>query len=383
MIDLGMPDAEFRASRLEQGLLYRRAAMQVAPPAWREVDALLHAIDPRPPTLQLFQRGRMQASEAYVDEGHPSACARPSLNRKRLYERLSEGATLVFNRLECFMPLAALLCQNLAERMRNPTMANAYLSFSGIGGGEATFGAHWDTHDVFALQLIGRKRWRVYEPTLTLPLSSQTSQRSGHCRPAVPVLDCVLSPGDLLYLPRGWWHEVELIDRASFHVSVGLYPPSLHDYMQWVTARALSGLVEARKSLNPASLSDLRVAITALNGALLHPAHLAAFEREYAGRRPTPSVFDLGLLAEDVLPAGESEVHLAPGVVYRGAGGETQVDARLALDADRRGIVAVLSREGPLSIAALRGFLPARPPEALRSALMGLIFDDAVVLRRR
>lgn len=380
MIHLGMSDAEFRASRFERGMLHQKAALRAPPPTWREIDALLHALDPHPPFLQLFHRGRLQDCQSYLDESSQFGFA--SLNRRRLYEFLVSGATVVLNRVESFMPFAALACQNLAERMRVPAMANAYLSLSRPSGGETTFGAHWDTHDVFALQLLGRKRWRVYEPTWTLPLSMQTSQRSGHSRPAVPVFDCVLVPGDLLYLPRGWWHEVEAFDQASFHLSVGLYPRSLHDYLQWAVARLLPEFVEVRRSIGLSAPADLQVATTALVTALLDPAHLAAFERENAGRR-SASAFDLELLSGGAAPQDDDEVQLVPGVLHRGAGGETQVDARLMLDADRRAILSVLAKEGPLSVGALRGYLSSRSPDMVRAALMRLVFDDAIALRRR
>ena len=32
----------------------------------------------------------------------------------------------------------------------------------------------------------------------------------------------VLEPGDLLYVPRGWWHQVDYLDVA---VSVNFWPP--------------------------------------------------------------------------------------------------------------------------------------------------------------
>ena len=106
-----------------------------------------------------------------------------------------------------------------------PTRSNAYVSFGGTG----SFGAHWDTHDVVVLQLVGRKRWRVGPPTFPLPLPAHTSRRSGEAAPSFSALDVLLEAGDLLYLPRGWWHEVTPLAEPSLHLSVGIYVPSVFD----------------------------------------------------------------------------------------------------------------------------------------------------------
>ncbi|WP_084197266.1 cupin domain-containing protein [Solimonas soli] len=383
MIDLGMSDAEFRASRLERGFLHHKAAVLAPHPTWRDVDTLLHAVDPRTPFVQLFQHGRVQDGSTYLEEDARSVFGRVSLSRRRLYQALSGGATLVLNRLESFMPFAAHACQNLGERMGMPATANAYLSFSHANGGEATFGAHWDTHDVFVLQLLGRKRWRVYEPTWLLPHSSQTSQGSRHRRPTVPVFECILEAGDLLYLPRGWWHEVEASDQTSFHLSVGLYPKSVADYVQWTAMQVLPALYEARKSLELSTTFDLQMAIRTLAAALGDPAHLAAFRRESAGHRSAPSPLDLELLSGEATLHEDDKAQLVSGVVHRAIDGEVHVDARLHLDADKKFILSALAKKGPLSIGALCSLLGKTPSDVVRRALIELFFDDAIILRRR
>src|SRR3712207_7263645 len=51
------------------------------------------------------------------------------------------------------------------------------------------------------------KRWRVYQPTREAPLLRDLD--SAAVPPDTLVLDQVMTPGDVLYFPRGWWHSVE------------------------------------------------------------------------------------------------------------------------------------------------------------------------------
>ena len=75
---------------------------------------------------------------------------------------------------------------------------------------------HHDTHDVFVLQVAGRKRWLVYEPAVRLPLRDRPVP-AGLGAPGVAVLDLVLEAGDTLYLPHGWLHEALTSDEDSLH----------------------------------------------------------------------------------------------------------------------------------------------------------------------
>ncbi|WP_256077329.1 cupin-like domain-containing protein [Massilia sp. YIM B04103] len=79
---------------------------------------------------------------------------------------------------------------------------------------------HHDLTNNFMVQIMGRKRVRLIAPCDTPRLYNQR-----HCftpvdgraidvqrypdMAGVPVLDCVLEPGEILFLPVGWWHFVE------------------------------------------------------------------------------------------------------------------------------------------------------------------------------
>lgn len=75
------------------------------------------------------------------------------------------------------------------------------VSYATDGGG---VGPHFDSYDVFLLQGIGQRRWRIgnqKDQTLIdgLPIRILKNFR--------PVHDWVLDPGDLLYLPPEWAHD--------------------------------------------------------------------------------------------------------------------------------------------------------------------------------
>lgn len=75
------------------------------------------------------------------------------------------------------------------------------VSYATDGGG---VGPHFDSYDVFLLQGIGRRRWRIgnqKDQTLIegLPLRILNNFQ--------PVHDWILEPGDLLYLPPEWAHD--------------------------------------------------------------------------------------------------------------------------------------------------------------------------------
>ncbi|KAL7440856.1 hypothetical protein ACHAXH_004326 [Discostella pseudostelligera] len=84
------------------------------------------------------------------------------------------------------------------------------------------FAPHYDDVDVFILQLEGFKRWRVYAPFSkreTLPRESSRDYTESEVEEMGngELMDVVLGPGDLLYIPRGWIHQAETVRAPSNH----------------------------------------------------------------------------------------------------------------------------------------------------------------------
>jgi hypothetical protein len=116
-----------------------------------------------------------------------------------------------------WQPLAEY-CRGLEAELGHPAQANAYFTPRSAQG----LPVHHDTHDVFSLQVAGKKRWLVYEPAWELPLKNQRYKPETMGEPGEPVLDITLRPGDTLYLPRGWLHEAKTSETDSLHVTVGV-----------------------------------------------------------------------------------------------------------------------------------------------------------------
>ena len=83
------------------------------------------------------------------------------------------------------------------------------------------------------VQVVGRKRVRLYDAALPrgslyphAGVMSNTSEVDAAAPdgarfpsfPAAPTFDVVIAPGEMLYIPPGWWHHVTALD-VSFSVS--------------------------------------------------------------------------------------------------------------------------------------------------------------------
>ncbi len=190
------------------------------------------------------------------------------------------GATIVLQGLHLHWHPAALYCRELETALNCPVQANAYSTPASAQG----FGVHHDTHDVLVLQVAGRKRWRIYDPRLELPLKAQRwSEELGD--PGPPVDDVTLEAGDTLYLPRGWPHEAAAADAASLHITVGLHPATRMDALRAALSECAED-IEFRRNLDEDG--ELPAELLERLAARLRPADVARRARRKLvdSRRP-------------------------------------------------------------------------------------------------
>ena len=140
----------------------------------------------------------------------------------------------------------------LADDLGHPVQVNAYVTPPQNQG----FADHYDVHDVFVLQVAGEKRWRIREPVLEAPLRDQPWEQHRaaveQAATAEPLIEETLSPGDCLYLPRGYLHSATALGGTSIHLTVGVHTWTRRHLVDAVLGRIgarLADDVEARRSL--------------------------------------------------------------------------------------------------------------------------------------
>jgi ribosomal protein L16 Arg81 hydroxylase len=168
----------------------------------------------RYPAVQLTRDGRYIPPEAFTQKVEGLAGA---LDQDRLAALYRTGATISMPYFHlAWKPLADFAAAIEAE-LDHPVQTNVYVTPGGCQG----FGPHYDTHEVFVLQIAGHKRWRVHAPPAPLPHNTQPFS----AQPLLPtpqVFEVDLNPRDQLYLPRGFVHSTATSRASSLHVTLGV-----------------------------------------------------------------------------------------------------------------------------------------------------------------
>lgn len=229
---------------------------------WERLNEILqqHRLDF--PRLRLTRDGQSLAPGAYLRHvtGRRKVTV-PRLQHAKLTQQLSAGATLVLDAVEELYEPLTELAENLELFFHERIQINAYAGWRTSQG----FDLHWDDHDVFILQVTGRKRWSVYGMTRPYPLTGDSKKNKPD---GVPLWEKTLQDGDLLYIPRGFWHVALPLDEPTLHLTVGVHNRTGLDLLRWVTERMRASEL-FRKDLPRFATDEARV------------AHLSELRREF------------------------------------------------------------------------------------------------------
>ena len=157
--------------------------------------------------LRLMQDAKPVPPEQYCrpTQGTLGRVMRPSPAKVAVF--LSGGASLIAGEVVTLHPPIADLSVTLARAFAGEIGANVYCSFKGV----QAFGTHYDLHDVFAVQTEGEKVWRLYDNCAVLPVDplphTPETQRYFEQNRGRVMTEVRMRPGDVLYLPRGWYHD--------------------------------------------------------------------------------------------------------------------------------------------------------------------------------
>jgi len=147
----------------------------------------------------------------------------------KLAEWMVKGATLVINRVQEVDPILSRFATNLGGDLNALVNINCYASYPAKQG----FDTHYDGHDVFVVHTAGEKSWQVAEPTRLHPLDIDRLDK-GKPPETSPYLNVKMTPGDVLYIPRGHWHAA-VADTPSVHLTVSNTQRSGIDFLHWIT----------------------------------------------------------------------------------------------------------------------------------------------------
>lgn len=187
------------------------------------------------PRIRLTRDGERLRPGSYISHSYPGRkrVAVPRLRYDKLTQELNNGATLVLDAVdELYEPLRAL-AEALELSFHERIQINAYAGWKTSRG----FDLHWDDHDVFILQVTGRKQWMVHGMTMAYPLAGDPKEP----KPTGPPLwDHILEAGDLLYIPRGFWHVAYPLNEPTLHLTVGVHNRAGLDLLQWLVNKMRS-----------------------------------------------------------------------------------------------------------------------------------------------
>ena len=285
--------------------------------------------------------------------------------------------------------------------------AKAYASPPGAG-----FALHADAHEVFVLQLAGEKRWRYgAAPALPAPAASFKVEGASVVYAAPlggPVLDdqgaplaaardeelldVVLEPGQVLYLPAGTWHRTEALSES---LALSVSPPLLP--ARDVALSLLAELLDTpawRLSVNGpdaidalgARLSELASTLAQMDRRSLLRAYAAraATRRALLDAGPTPSEEQGAPLSRGTLLARTSSapmmVTLAPDEAGQEAAFFYQHAEELALPGAAHLVLRALCRCESFTLEEALAWDPSLREDTLHELLSALL--GAGVLRR-
>jgi 50S ribosomal protein L16 3-hydroxylase len=196
----GLSPAQFmRKHWQKKPLLVRQAFAGVQPPASLKELAALAARDDVESRLVTAFDGKWKLK-------HGPIARLPAMSKP--------GWTLLVQGLDQQLPEARALLDQF-RFVPDARLDDLMLSVASDGGG---VGPHFDSYDVFLIQLAGQRRWRI------------GAQRDAVLRDDVPLKvianfkpeqEFVLEPGDMLYLPPGWAHDGVAVGAGCMTGSVG------------------------------------------------------------------------------------------------------------------------------------------------------------------
>lgn len=220
---------------------------------------------------------------------------------------LAEGASLVANTVDGLTPELNQIAGILEDTFMASAQGNLYCSSKA----RQAFDTHFDTHDVFALHTEGEKIWRIYDAKLKMPLNhpalAPASLELAKQAQGKLLMEVTMRPGDLLYIPRGQYHDAIATSNNCIHVAFGVIPMRSYELIALLENEAVAD--PALRADLPADAAEFGAALDdlghALAGLLKDPEVRDRLRKAQSARRRSRAAYDV--------------LHAAKSVTYRRA----------------------------------------------------------------
>jgi 50S ribosomal protein L16 3-hydroxylase len=192
---------------------------------------------------ELFAIASDETVESRLIKAKPWTFTNGPFKKKSIPSIEKPDWTLLLQGMEAKHPAAAKVL-SWFRFIPDARLDDLMISIAGPGGG---VGPHFDSYDVFLIQMSGRRRWRISE------------QKDLTLKPNLPMKvlqdfrveqEWDLEPGDMLYLPPHVAHDGIALDAGCQTWSVGFRSQSYKEILQeglWRLAESLEDIPELNK----------------------------------------------------------------------------------------------------------------------------------------
>ncbi|RAU18134.1 cupin domain-containing protein [Nitrincola tibetensis] len=347
--------------------------------SWDEISEIYERADASDQSFKLmngYEVPKEEYVEAYINVGK----VEHRFIKPVVYDYMRKGATLVYNRIRN-EPLVSNISRQIAQFANAQVITSGYAAFSA----KSSYRSHWDTRDVFAVQIKGRKRWILKKPTFELPLYMQQTKNIADAKePEEVYWDIILEAGDVLYVPRGWWHNPIPLDGETFHLAIGTFAPTGFDYLSWLIQFA-PDMLEGRRNLHSYEGSQISLESFGREFSALIP-NRDMFERfmaDYIGQQRVDSKISLGVLANNKVKQLKDSQHVRLNVnmLHPFSNGQMIVNGnRLNVDDIAQNLITYINNHNPCRVKDIIDEFSDYPTSKLHELLFQLALNDVIEL---
>mgnify|MGYP003954438835 CR=1 FL=1 len=139
-------------------------------------------------------------------------------DKKFIKDSVDEGNTFVIGNYSIQNTYARLLCKEIESLF--PVITDVHV-YGSKGSTSTSFPYHYDSPANFIIQTYGECKWKVYNSSISILI--EQAQNDLNPQQLIPIIDTILTPGDMLYIPPRYYHAA-FPNQPRLSASIPCYP---------------------------------------------------------------------------------------------------------------------------------------------------------------